>query len=105
MTRGDDRVEEKDVPAKVIEVLGWIKIFMAPVFLGLFIGGCMYIFSSNLWVKISGVSIFIAGIIGGVVLANYTKASGGSQKSTPQLSDSPDWDEMAQKMRDQEKNG
>ena len=87
---------------KTVDTIGWIKIFLAPFFLGLFIGGCMFIFSDNIWVKLGGLFVFILGIFAGVGLANYTKESVGTQEAIQQLNATPDWDNLTKDMRDKE---
>jgi hypothetical protein len=91
---------------KTTDTIGWVKLFLSPFLLGLVIGGAMFLMSDNTLVRIGGVAVFILGIFVGVFVADSAKKAGGTQETIAKLNNTPDWDEMSEKMyqKDQERN-
>lgn len=88
---------------KITDAIGWIKIFLSPFLLGLVIGGAMFFISDNIFVRIGGLAVFMLGIFSGVYLAEAARNAGGTQETLAKLNNTPDWDEMSEKMHEKER--
>lgn len=55
----------------IAEIIGWIKIFLSPLFISLAIAAFVYVYFPGTFGFILAVSIVVLGIIVGAILATY----------------------------------
>ena len=76
----------------ISEIVGWVQIFISPLFIGSFIGYIVYNFKPDTLGMILGLLIGLAGLILGVILANNSLKNGGTIKFLSRVISTPDID-------------
>lgn len=75
---------------KFIEIIGWIKIVLSPLIIGLFIGFVCYVnINSNVGIVL-GIVFCILGVIAGILLANNRWKNGGTISFLSRISATPE---------------
>ena len=76
----------------IIEIAGWIRIFLSPTLIGAFVGVIIFSTYQNIYGLIIAIVIFIAGIVIGIKWAINVWRKSSTEKYLSRVSATPDLD-------------
>ena len=78
----------------IIEIAGWIRIFLSPTLIGAFVGVITFSTNQNIYGLIIAIVIFIAGIVIGIKWATNVWRKLSTEEYLSRVSATPDLDNL-----------
>ncbi|MDP1726257.1 MAG: hypothetical protein Q8M15_05700 [Bacteroidota bacterium] len=78
----------------VIEIIGWVRILLSPLLIGLAIGTIIYLSTKNNTGLAMGIIISVAGLLFGIVIATKAWKKQGTMNHLSKLGSTPELDHL-----------